>query len=191
MEDPIWNIEGDKIALGPIRKDLLPVYRRWMNDFDVVRTIGLPMVPVTVEAEDEWYEKASKPDEKNVMFAIYERATKRVIGNCGLHHIDQKNRTATYGILIGEKECWGKGYGTETTRLILDYAFNALGLHAVRLHVYSFNERGRRAYERAGFKLVGRLREAKRLGGQVHDDIVMDCLATEFESPVLAKRILA
>ncbi len=191
MEDPIWNVEGDKVALGPLRRDLLPVYQRWMNDLDVVRSLGTAMTPKTLEAEEKWFEDAAKDDPKDVRFTIYERETKRAIGSCGIHAIDFKNRVATYGIAIGEKDCWGKGYGTETTRLVLDYAFTALSLHAIRLHVYSYNERGVRAYQRAGFKIVGRLREARRLGPQVHDDIVMDCLATEFESPFLARRILA
>ena len=191
MEEPIWNIEGDKVALGPLRKEHVPLYTKWMNDFEVARTLGHALAPVMLEAEEKWYEETAKGDDKNVHFAIYERATKRAIGNSGLHKIDHRNKTAIFGILIGEKDCWNKGYGTETTRLTLDYAFTALGLHAVRLNVYSYNERGVKAYTRAGFKIVGRLREARRLGGQVHDDIVMDCLATEFESPVLARRILA
>jgi RimJ/RimL family protein N-acetyltransferase len=161
-----------------------------MNDFDVLRSLGVPMKPVTLEGESDWYEKTAKGDEKNVHFTVYERATKRPIGNAGLHGIDHKNRVAVFGIVIGEKECWGKGYGTETTRLVLDYAFTCLGLHAVRLNVYAYNERGIRAYKRAGFKEAGRLREARRLGGQAWDDVLMDCLATEFESPVLGRRIL-
>ena len=63
-------------------------------------------------------------------------------GNTGLHEVDYRNRTASFGILIGEPECRGKGYGTETTRLMLDYAFTALGLHNVMLIVFEFNAAG-------------------------------------------------
>jgi RimJ/RimL family protein N-acetyltransferase len=63
---------------------------------------------------------------------------------------------------------------------MLDYAFNVLGLHSVRLAVFSFNERAQRAYERAGFRVIGRWREAKRLGGRAYDVVYMDCLAREF-----------
>ncbi len=191
MEDPTWTVEGERVALGPLRRELLPLYAKWINDLDVVRTLGRePMLPMTLEAEETWYENAAKGSEKDALFTIYERATKRPIGNTGLHQIQHRNRTAVYGIVIGEKDCWGKGYGTETTRLVLDYAFTVLGLHAVSLHVFAYNERGLRAYERAGFKRAGRLREARRLGDGVHDEILMDCLATEFESPVLARRLL-
>jgi RimJ/RimL family protein N-acetyltransferase len=69
---------------------------------------------------------------------------------------------------------------------MLDYAFNVLGLHSVGLSVAAFNLAGRRAYEKAGFKECGRFRERLWLAGQMWDEIHMDCLATEFESPVLA-----
>jgi len=186
-EAPIINITGEKIALGPTRRDLVPLYQKWMNDFEVIRTLGAPLRPITHEAEERWYEEASKNE---IQFTIYELPAMRPIGNTGLDSIDHFHRTATFGILIGEKECWGKGYGTETTRLMLDYGFHALGLHNIMLTAFSFNERGLRAYTRAGFREVGRRREAFRLGGQPYDVVYMDCLATEFESPVMRSLIV-
>ncbi len=72
---------------------------------------------------------------------------------------------------------------------MIDYAFTVLGLHNVLLTVFSFNERGIRAYRRAGFKEIGRRREARRLAGCAYDVVYMDCLASEFESPVLRRLI--
>jgi RimJ/RimL family protein N-acetyltransferase len=92
-----------------------------------------------------------------------------------------------FAIAIGEKECWGRGYGTEVTQLMLDYGFNVLGLHNIMLTVFSINRRGIRAYLRAGFREIGRRREAVERGGQLLDIVYMDCLATEFESPVLQR----
>jgi RimJ/RimL family protein N-acetyltransferase len=89
--------------------------------------------------------------------------------------------------MIGEASCRGKGYGTEATRLMLDYAFTALGLHNVLLTVYEFNAAGRHVYEKAGFKEIGRRRQCRWLAGRLWDEIFMDCLATEFDSPVLSK----
>jgi RimJ/RimL family protein N-acetyltransferase len=106
-----------------------------------------------------------------------------------LHTVDHARRTATYAISIGEPECWGKGYGTEATRLMLDYGFTALGLHNIMLTVLRHNEAGIRAYTRAGFREIGRRREAYPFAGQVYDIVMMDCLATEFESPVLRTRL--
>jgi diamine N-acetyltransferase len=187
-EQPIINMTGEKVALGPIRRDLLPLYQRWINDFEATRTLAVRLAPMTMEAEDAWYEQASK-SEDGVQMTIYERASMRPIGNTDLRHIDHYHRTAEFGILIGEKECWGKGYGTEATRLMLDYGFTALGLHNIMLTAFSFNERGLRAYTRSGFREIGRRREAFRLAGQVYDVVYMDCLASEFESPLL-RRVL-
>jgi RimJ/RimL family protein N-acetyltransferase len=180
--EPVLNIRGDKIALGPLRRDLLPIYMRWMNDFEVTKTQeGVPR-PWTLEAEETWYDKTIK-DESNVVFTIYELPDLRPIGTCGLHHVDFFHRCGEFGITIGEKSCWGKGYGTEATRLVLDYAFNVLQIHSIMLIAAAHNERGLRAYEKAGFKLVGRWRESDFLGGKAYDCILMDTLATEFEGP--------
>jgi RimJ/RimL family protein N-acetyltransferase len=142
-ERPILNIEGDLVALGPIRRDLLPLYQRWINDLEALRTLDLPPYPMTVEKEQDWCDQQSRT-ENDVPFTIYERKTLRPIGNTGLHGVDYCNRTATFGIIIGGPECRGKGYGTETTRLMLDYAFTALGLHNVMLTVPEFNPAGTR-----------------------------------------------
>jgi diamine N-acetyltransferase len=181
---PIANIAGDLVALGPQRRDLLPDYQRWMNDFATLRTLGAPLRPLTVEEEQRWYDGRTATDH-DVGFTIYERATWRPIGNTGLSEIDHRNRTATFGILIGEPECRGKGYGTETARLMLDYGFTALGLHNITLGVYEYNLAGQRAYEKAGFRPSGRRRQCHFMNGRLWDVVFMECLATEFTSPVL------
>ncbi|MBA3390044.1 MAG: GNAT family N-acetyltransferase [Rubrobacter sp.] len=117
----------------------------------------------------------------------YERATLRPIGNTVLAEIDFRNRSAAFGILIGDPDARGKGYGTETTRLILDYAFTAVGLHNVMLTVFEFNKAGIRAYEKAGYRELGRRRECRMMGGKLWDEIYMQCLSTDFESPVLGQ----
>jgi RimJ/RimL family protein N-acetyltransferase len=183
-EKPILNILGDKVALGPLEKSMIPDFARWENDFAVTVMSGDPLRPLSRAQMEERFARASKEeDPEAVEFAIYERASLRCIGSAGLHHMNRVHRNAEYSILIGEKDCWGKGYGTETTFLLLDYAFTALGLHNVLLSTYGYNERAIRAYTRAGFRVIGRRREAARLGDQVYDVIFMDCLATEFRSP--------
>ncbi len=184
-EEPVMNIVGELVALGPLRRDLLPIYQRWMNDFAVVRTLGTPPIPMTMEREEGWFERAAKAEEI-FPFTIYERATGRPIGNTSLMGLDWRSRTAEFGILIGEAEGRGRGYGTEVARLILDYAFTALGLHSVFLRVHEYNLAGRRAYEKAGYREFGRRRQSQRMGGKFWDTIYMDCLASGFTSPVLA-----
>ena len=180
----ILNITGQKVALGPLRRDLLPLYLRWVNDFEVTRTMGIGWRPTTLEAEEAWYESVAKAD-NSPMFTLYERETLHPIGTTGLHGVDHFHRTAELGLMIGEKECWGQGYGTEAVRLMLDYGFHGQALHNILARVLSSNMRGFRALQRAGFQEFGRAREAVRFGGRSYDTIYMDCLSTEFESPVL------
>lgn len=185
----ILTVIGEKVAIGPSRSDLVGLYQRWLNDVEVMAyfTDGA-ITPATHENALARYESVTKT-ETDASFTVYERATLRPIGLTDLFQIDYFNRTAGFGILIGEKDCWSQGYGTEATTLMLDFAFTVLGLHSVRLAVFSYNERARRAYERAGFRVIGRWREAKRLGGRPYDIIYMDCIATEFQSPVLHRLI--
>ncbi len=183
---PIINIVGELVALGPHRRDLLPLYTRWINDFGTLRTLALPPRPMTQEEEATWYDRVATSS-SDAAFTIYERAGWRPVGNTGLHNIDYRNRGATFGILIGEADARGKGYGTATARLMLDYAFTALGLHSVMLTCYEFNLAGQRAYRKAGFREFGRRRQCRMMGGRLWDEIYMDCLATEFESAVLGR----
>ena len=159
-----------------------------MNNFRTLRTMGVLPRPLTAEQEEQWYGRESAGSESDITFTIYERSGERPIGNCGLHGIDYRNRTAEFGILIGEPDARGKGFGTEATRLILDYAFTALGLHNVMLRVFAYNPAGVRAYTKAGFREFGRRRKSQFMGGKYWDVIYMECLATEWgSSPVLAE----
>ena len=181
----IINIEGARVALAPLRRELVPLYQKWINDFATTRNLALPPRPMTLEAENGWYTQAATSEV--VTFTVYATADWEPVGVVDLRQIDFRNRSATFGIMIGEAGRRGQGLGTEATRLMLDYAFHGLGLHNVMLTVYAFNPAGRRAYEKAGFKEIGRRRQCRWLAGQWWDEIFMDCLATEFVSPRLAE----
>jgi RimJ/RimL family protein N-acetyltransferase len=180
---PIHAIEGEKVALGPLHRDILPSLERWANDLRLSRTTS-SMPPLSPEQVTALYDRAAS-DESMVTFVIYDRATGRPIGTTYLAAIDPRDRTAEFGIAIGEAEYRGRGYGTEATRLMLDYAFAARALHSVMLTVYEYNRAGQRAYEKAGFRPFGRRRECHWMGGRLWDEIYMECLSSEFESPVL------
>ncbi len=182
---PILNIVGERVALGPHDRALLPLYLKWVNDFEVTRHFLGRLGPWTRERREMWYERTSPGSDDCVDLTIYERATLRPIGYTTLENINHLHRTATFGLLIGEKDCWGKGYGTETTRLMLDYGFTVLRLHNILLIVDRDNKRAVRAYTRAGFRVIGERRESRYLAGHIGGEFYMDCLATEFASPLL------
>jgi diamine N-acetyltransferase len=186
VDTPILNIEGELVTLGPLRREHIPLYLRWINDFGTTRTLGAPVRPMTLEQETAWYEQAAVDDDRTG-FTIYERATRRPVGNCGLHEVDLANRRTVVGIMIGEPDARGRGYGTEAMRLLLDYAFTVLGLHSAMLTVFEYNGAGRRCYEKVGFREMGRRRESRWYNGGFWDEIHMDILTSEFTSPVLRK----
>jgi RimJ/RimL family protein N-acetyltransferase len=179
------NIVGTLVALGPFVRDDLALYHRWYNDFEVMRYYLDTLRPQTLEERAAWYERVSAGDPHNIDFLIYELATMRPIGRAGLEDIQYQHRRASFGLLIGEKDCWGKGFGTEATRLTLDYGFHLLGLHNIMLSVSSANTAAIRAYTRAGFRVIGVRRECRRESDQTLDNIFMDCLSTEFEGSIL------
>jgi diamine N-acetyltransferase len=188
-EQPIFNIGGELVALGPLRRELLPIYHRWYNDFAVRRSFGGVPNLRTLEQQAGWYDHTTS-ESSGVTFTMYELSTKRPIGTTYLAYIDYQDRCADFGILIGESDCRGRGYGTEAARLTLDFAFTALGLYSVGLRTNEYNLAGLRAFEKAGFREYGRRWQCRMMGGRLWDEVLMDCLATEFESPVL-ERIFA
>ena len=129
---PIINIAGERVMLGPIQREQVPLFLRWMNDFNTISRLGAPIRPLTLEQETAWFEQAAV-DANRYTFTIYERATGRPIGTCGLHEVNWANRRTELGILVGEQEARGQGFGTEALTLLVDYAFTALGLHSLML----------------------------------------------------------
>jgi RimJ/RimL family protein N-acetyltransferase len=183
--DPIITITGEKVALGPPHRGIVPLLSKWDNDLSLSILSGDPARSHPPEAAEQDYERYVAGGQREwIFFVIYERVGLRPIGATGLSHIKQTHRTAELGISIGEADCWGKGYGTEATLLLLDYAFTVLGLHNVMLDVVSYNERAIRTYHRAGFREIGRRRQSYRLGGRVYDQVFMDCVASDFSSPL-------
>ncbi|HYI16605.1 MAG TPA: GNAT family protein [Thermomicrobiales bacterium] len=180
-------IRGEQVGLGPIRGDLVTTYQRWMNDLQVTRTLGAPSRPMTVERERQWADIALVSTDP--MFTIYTLEEMRPIGNTSLFDFDTDNASCYFGILIGERDAWGKGYGTETTRLMLAYAFDVLGLQNVALTAHADNHGGIRAYERAGFRKIGVRRNAIRVGRHRIDEILMDATPDDIE-PSFLDRIM-
>jgi len=112
-------------------------------------------------------------------------ATDRPIGWCGFFGRDTANRRAVLSALIGEKEYWGKGFGEDALRLLLNFGFQLLNLHSVELIVYENNPRAQRCYEKLGFQVVGRKRQAQIVGQDKIDVLIMDLLAEEFATTPL------
>lgn len=172
---------GEHVRLRAIERSDIPTFVRWFNDPEVIENL-LIYHPMSQAEEERWFEaRLGKTDD--FLFGIeaeVEEGRWLHIGNTGLHGIHWKDRSCTFGIAIGEKAYWNHGYGTEATRIILRFAFREANLHRVELEVLDFNRRAQRAYEKAGFRLIGTRRQALFRKGAYHDALLMDILADEF-----------
>jgi diamine N-acetyltransferase len=190
--DVEYLIEGERAALGPMRRDLAATYATWLNRLEVkagILNLGL----ADQQTEEAWLEENAKAnaerDPASANFTIYDRSDGAAVGTCALMDISHRHARATFGILLGERR--GRGLGTDATRLALDWGFNVLSLRNVLLEVHPWNAGAIRAYEKAGFKLIGRRRDALVALGRRWDEIYMDAVASEFTGSVVSGRLPA
>ena len=172
------KLVGDRIYLSPRNTEDLEKFTEWMNDFQITDYTGRSGMLVTLDSEKKYLEENSSPQ---ATFVIVTLDKNEMIGTVGLERINNIHRTATLGIFIGNKEYWNNSYGTEAIRLILDYGFNYMNLHSVKLELMSFNERALKCYKKCGFKEAGRIRESRYINGKYYDTIFMDILKSEFK----------
>ncbi len=170
---------GKLIYLRPLEESDIDRCLRWINDPDIRSTLSR-YSPLNRLREQEWIASQYK-DDHNIPFAVAIKESDAHIGTCGLHAIDYKDRCAELGILLGEKEEWGRGYGSETMQLLINYGFRELGLHRIFLRVFSHNERAKRIYKQVGFRCEGVLRESYFHAGRFHDTIIMSILSREWK----------
>ena len=181
------KIIGDKCYLSPINLEDAEQYTEWLNDLEVSKNLVVSSQSIGLDKEKMILEDMIKRG--NQIFAIIDIKTDKLIGNCSLFTIEHEHRKAEFGIFIGDKSYWGKGFGTEATELILDYGFNILNLHNILLKVYNFNKKAIHCYEKAGFHYIGKRRESIIIGGRKYDEIYMDILSNEFKS-IYVKKVM-
>jgi RimJ/RimL family protein N-acetyltransferase len=174
-------IYGERIRLRAVEREDVKKFCVWVNDPDVTRHLTL-YLPLSTVDEENWFDSLSKRDqsEKPLAIEIRDGDGWKLIGNCAVFDIDPVSRVGELGIMLGEKDEWNKGYGTETMSLLLRHCFETLNLNRVFLRVYAENLRGKRAYEKAGFVEEGRLREAVYKRGKYDDVFVMSVLRSEW-----------
>jgi RimJ/RimL family protein N-acetyltransferase len=169
-------IRGQKIYLRAIERDDLARCHAWMNEPELRATLA-QRYPMSLAREADWIERVTRgQDPSEIHFAICLAVGDRHVGNCGFVGIDRDNRIATLGILIGEKECRGKGFGTDAIRALCRFAFEEMDLRKIRLDVHADNAAGLKAYERVGFRREGLLREEVHRAGRPVDVVRMGLL---------------
>ncbi|MBE0670454.1 MAG: GNAT family N-acetyltransferase [Anaerolineales bacterium] len=181
-------IYGDRIRLRAVEREDVNKFHEWVNDPEVTRGLAL-YLPMSFADEENWFNSLAKRDQKEKPLAIEVRKGKnwKLIGNCGVFDVDHVNSSAELGILIGEKSEWNKGYGAEVMSLLVRHCFETLNLNRAFLRVYTKNVRAVRSYEKAGFVLEGRLREAVYKFGKYDDVLIMSVLRSEWMSKAKEK----
>jgi len=175
-----YFLKKDRVGLTEPKETYLEKYVEWLNDMKVNLYLGNSFGQVmTMEEEEEWYENL-KDEDDSVLFTIHDLASGDPIGNCSIVDIDHQSNRGEVGIVIGENDYWGKGYGTTALELLLDYGFNALNLVSIRLGLMEKDERARQCYEKVGVRKAGRLRQFYLRGDEYQDLILMDILREEF-----------
>jgi RimJ/RimL family protein N-acetyltransferase len=136
-----------------------PSFQRWYADSEIARLLRHDQQPLTERQSRGYFDTLILPlSARGQCFAIHERATDRLLGTTAITDVTTRRggiRSALFRIVIGEKDAWDHGYGTEATRLVMAEAFARLGLDEVRLEVFRHNPRALRAYERVGFRVHG------------------------------------
>lgn len=153
----------------------------WRSDPDLAVFDGVP--PLRMAWTD--YKRIAESDlrhpiARQLTFSIVDPETDEHIGNCMYYDYDEFHGQAELGIMIGRREYWGKGYGSDAVRLLLQYMFENLHLKRVYLHTLKWNERAQKSFSKVGFTPV---REVTRNG---HEFILMEVFPhTEEEAPQL------
>lgn len=169
-------LEGRLVRLRAVEESDLPRIHDMFNDPDVLYFLEAVIFPEPHSGTRAWWE-GSRNDPSTLNLAV-ESLAGELVGACGLSGISEARRSATLGIWIG-KPYWDRGFGTDAVRALCRFAFSEMNLQRIELHVHETNPRGRRAYERVGFKEEGRLRRAHFSDGGHIDTIVMGLLAEE------------
>jgi RimJ/RimL family protein N-acetyltransferase len=176
MKNPF--IIGDKIYLRAMIDDdeaIIAITENHPNSRDTL-FYALPSSMQSIK--DKWTKL--KDDSNSIVLVICKKSPDKPIGISAFHRIDWVGRMAIFYIAIAEAENRSKGFGTEATHLMVNYAFNTLNLNRIQLHVAVKNEKAINVYKKIRFEIEGTLRQAMYLDGQYHDFYVMGLLKSDY-----------
>jgi RimJ/RimL family protein N-acetyltransferase len=178
-QDDVVFLKGGKVYLRPVRSEDLSIFLRWTNDPEMRWLYLKRPFPIDEIEGSKWVMELHKRTDTVILVICLKSG--RAIGMIGLYHIDWKNRVGTTENVIGEKQFWGKGYGSEAKMLILNYAFNTLNLRKVCATVYGFNKRSQAYNKKCGYQVEGVQRQHIFMNGEYHDRILMAVFRDEWQ----------
>lgn len=173
---------GKKVRLARLSKDDAPRMAEWTRDSGYLRLQDTEIAAMETSEEVAAFIERENESSTSYAFAIRRTADDILIGTVGLYDIAWANRTAWVGVGIGDRDNWGKGYGSEAMELVIRYAFDELNLHRLQLTVIAYNPRAQEMYEKLGFVREGVYREFIERDGARHDLLLYGLLRPEWRA---------
>ena len=171
---------GERVRLRAPERSDLPDFVRWLNTPEVRHGLAL-YAPMSMAQEEQWFERQlADTREHRFVIDVRDGESWRSIGTIASQRTNVKDANGHFGIQIGEVEAWGQGYGGEAVGLLLDFLFDQVNLHRVEMHVYEYNAKAIRCYEKLGFVHEGVERQAHFVDGQYCDALRMAILDREW-----------
>jgi len=174
-------IAGTQVVLTALDSGHAETVRSWVNDPAINRYMLSGHVPLTPGQELAYYEMAESSDSVQA-FEIHAAEDMRLIGHIGFEGLDLRHRHAELGIMIGDQQYQGRGYGRDAIVTALRFGFDTLGLHRVAIKARRDNGRSVHLYRSVGFEEVGVEREVDFAEGSFHDVVCFDMLEAEYRS---------
>ncbi len=173
-------IEGERIELLPINSENVKIHARWRND-PKTRLYTRNHFPVSHEDLKKRLEKNQGSTKRDISFEIYHKELDKIVGFVEFHHINYINQAADLSVLIGEKELWGKNFGTEAAKLMIKYGFDELNLVKVTVFVLRPNKGACRMIEKIGMKPELILKKQTYFDGEYVDELNFSLSREEWE----------
>ena|ERR1041385_6303325 len=174
-------IEGDKIFLRRItEQDITPEYVAWLNDPDVTRGLETVAQPYTEEMLRQYIHEVVG-NENTWMFVVADKKSGKSIGTAKVHNINKKNGTCNLGLMLGDKNYWGKGFGQDAYNTAIDFAFKTLGIRKIWEMANATNAASLSMCKKAGFQVEGQLKEHTFSEGKYIDKILLGLFARDWK----------
>lgn len=150
------TLQGEKVYLMPVSLDHVETYTKWVNDLKVL--LYTSIIPLSLEEEKKYIKEIQKSDKEQI-FSVFLKENDKLIGNVGCDNLDKPDKNFKIGIIIGEKDYWGKGYGTDAFKAWIKYLFEEKNAKKLNLGVCTENKAAVQIYKKCGFKIKSKFKE--------------------------------
>ncbi len=186
-----FKLEGELSYLVPFNEKHLndPDYINWLRDYEVIKTINrLEYVdaPISFAEVKAYYESLEKSN-KDIFYALYSKKDNNFIGTVRVSQIDRRARTAYLGILIGDRDYWGRGIASDSLLAVSKYMFDNHNMRKLSAGMMAINIGMIRTFEKLGFKKEGVFRNADAFEGGYCDHLYFGCFKDELKVDLFTK----